>query len=142
MWKKIENEKDLLSFMESMGSFHDSCIKEIKYISGAYVNDDFSMYPLNDRRILKIIIQRQTPEMPMVEMEFSKLKFLQLCPIDESYTCEITESKMFIENGLIYWADCTSSSEAKKETIVCASNVKWRCIEGHMGSSDFYCSSL
>ncbi len=53
MWNEITTEKDLNSFMDVMCYFHDSCLKEIKYISGAYVNEKLSMIPVNDKRILK-----------------------------------------------------------------------------------------
>ena len=59
MWNDIANENDLIKFMDAMYGFHDSCIKEIKYISGAYVNEKLSMSPINSQRILSVIIQRQ-----------------------------------------------------------------------------------
>ena len=74
MWNDIRDEKTLEEFMESMDFFHDSCMKEMKYVSGAYVEEDLGMYPVNDRRILNVIIQRQYEENYMIEMEFSVLK--------------------------------------------------------------------
>ena len=35
MWNEITTEKELNSFLDAMCYFHDSCLKEIKYISGA-----------------------------------------------------------------------------------------------------------
>ena len=74
MWKTIENNSDVSEFMEKVCRFHDSCIKEISYISGAYVNADRSMHPLNDRRILRVLIQRQSESDPVTELEFSSPK--------------------------------------------------------------------
>ena len=59
MWNEIANEKDLNSFMDTMHGFHDSCLKELKYISGAYVNEELRMFPINKQRKLSVIIQRQ-----------------------------------------------------------------------------------
>ena len=59
MWMEISDENFLKNFMESVDFFHDSCIKELKYLSGAYVDEELSMYPINDRRVLNVIIQRQ-----------------------------------------------------------------------------------
>ena len=59
MWNEIVCKKDLDSFMNIMCGFHDSCVKEIKYISGAYVNEKLSMSPVNSQRVLCVIIQRQ-----------------------------------------------------------------------------------
>lgn len=36
MWNKISSKEDISALMDRMYSFHDSCIKEMYYISGAY----------------------------------------------------------------------------------------------------------
>ena len=59
MWNEIKCETDLRNFMDMHNRFHDSCLKEFKFISGAYVNEDLSMHPINDKRIIKIIIQNK-----------------------------------------------------------------------------------
>ena len=69
-WNEITDENSLKEFMERVSFFHDSCIKEMHYLSGAYVNENLDMYPVNDRRILRVIIQRQYEEDSMIEMEF------------------------------------------------------------------------
>ena len=55
-WNEITDENSLKEFMERVSFFHDSCIKEMHYLSGAYVNENLDMYPVNDRRILRVII--------------------------------------------------------------------------------------
>ena len=72
-WNEITDENSLKEFMERVSFFHDSCIKEMHYLSGAYVNENLDMYPVNDRRILRVIIQRQYEEDSMIEMEFQGL---------------------------------------------------------------------
>ena len=49
-WNEITDENSLKEFMERVSFFHDSCIKEMHYLSGAYVNENLDMYPVNDRR--------------------------------------------------------------------------------------------
>ncbi len=39
MWETIHTSVEILKFMENVCYFHDSCIKEISYISGAYVDE-------------------------------------------------------------------------------------------------------
>lgn len=56
MWNEIRSEQDIRDFMDKVYAFHDSCIKEMHYVSGASVNADLRMYPLNDRRVLNVII--------------------------------------------------------------------------------------
>lgn len=97
MWNEITNEKDIHAFMEMVGWFHDSCIKEMKYLIGAYVSDDLAMWPLSDKRVLNVVLQRQFKEKSMIEMQFTGLKYLKLFPVDEEYTCEILGSIMFLK---------------------------------------------
>lgn len=142
MWKEINNDYDLENFMNKIYFFHDSCIKEMKYLSGAYVNEELGMYPVNDRRILKIILQRQFADISMIEMEFEGLKCLKLFPADDRYTCEILDSTMILKDDCVYWCDCGGLSEADLDnysgTMICASKFRWRSIENCMGQKEFY----
>ncbi|MBQ7761142.1 MAG: hypothetical protein IJ400_03695 [Clostridia bacterium] len=146
MWETIATNDEILKFMEKVCYFHDSCIKEISYISGAYVDENLSMHPLNDRRVLRIVIQRQYEKNSMIEMEFQGLKHLKLFPCDESYTCEILNSTMIMKNGAIYWCDGGDLSKSDLDdyagTLICASKLKWRSIENHMGEKEFYHSDV
>lgn len=142
MWAEISDENALKRFMENVGFFHDSCIKELKYLSGAYVDDELSMYPVNDCRILSVIIQRQYEENSMIEMEFKGLKYLKLFPIDDQETCEIFDSTMILKDDCIYWCDCGHLTEADLNdyagTLICATKFRWRSIEECMGQRDFF----
>lgn len=142
MWKKIENDRDLQAFMEMMDHFHDCCIKELKYISGAYVAEDLSMNPINDRRVVSVVVQRQWEENAMIEMEFSGLNYLRLCPVDESYTCEIQGATMCYHDGMLYWCDCEGVAAPDFKcylgTIFCAKEFRWRAVENHLGEAAFY----
>ena len=146
MWEIIHTNVEILKFMESVCYFHDSCIKEISYISGAYVGENLSMHPLNDRRVLRVVIQRQYEKNSMIEMEFQGLKHLKLFPVDESYTCEILDSTMIMKDGNIYWCDCGNVPESDLDdytgTLICASGFRWRSIENHMGEKEFYHSAV
>lgn len=142
MWNDIANENDLKGFMDAMYGFHDSCIKEIKYISGAYVNEKLSMSPVNSKRILSVIIQRQFEELSAIEMQFVGLKYLKLFPDDENYTCEILDATMIIKEDCIYWCDCGGLSEKDIEnytgTTICASEVRWRAADEYLGAKEIY----
>lgn len=144
MWNTINNDHDLEDFMNKICFFHDSCVKEMKYLSGAYVNERLGMHPLNDRRLLRVILQRQFEDISMIEMEFEGLRFLKLFPIDDKYTCEILDSTMIIKNDCIYWCDCGGLREADLDdysgTMICASRLRWRSIEKCMGQKEFYTS--
>lgn len=42
MWKIISTDEEIRTFLDFVSCFHDSCIKEMHYISGAYVDEDYS----------------------------------------------------------------------------------------------------
>ena len=140
-WNEITDENSLKEFMERVSFFHDSCIKEMHYLSGAYVNENLDMYPVNDRRILRVIIQRQYEEDSMIEMEFQGLKYLKLFPADERYSCEILDSNIILKEDCIIWSDCEDKTELEDGdtgTLVCASKLRWRSIFGCMGEKEFF----
>ncbi|MCI8332188.1 MAG: hypothetical protein HFE78_05130 [Clostridiales bacterium] len=142
MWNEIKNSEDIKNFMEMHYYFHDSCIKELKYISGAFVDRDLSMRPINNKRILKLLIQRQFEKNPVIEMEFSGLNFMNLNPINEKYTCEIFGATMILKNGCFYWCDddwvTDETIEQYEGTLICASKVRWRNVDQYLGEQEVY----
>ena len=144
MWNEINNENDLKVFMDEHDEFHDSCLKELKYISGAYANGK-GMHPVNDLKILKIIFQGRFQNSDVIEMEFIGLKHLNMYPIDEEYTCEIFDATMILKEDCIYWCDSGGLSEADLEsyqgTMICASKVRWRAANEYIGPNEVYVST-
>lgn len=142
MWHEINDQNDLNSFFDMYCGFHDSCIKELKYISGAYVCDDLSMHPINEQRILRLIVQRQFKNPSVVEMEFIGLKYFKMYPNDENYTCEILDATMLLKDNCIYWCDCGGLSEDELEsyegTLICAAKVRWRAADEYIGPKEVY----
>ena len=143
MWNEIVSEKDLSDFMDMMYGFHDSCLKEIKYISGAYANGK-GMHPINDLRNLKMIIQGKFKKSNVVEMEFIGLNYLELFPNDENYTCEILDATMILKEDCIYWCDYGGLSEEDLKdyegTLISASKVRWRAADEYIGDDKIYIS--
>ena len=141
MWNEIANEQELNKFMDDIYGFHDSCLKELKYISGAYVEKNLSMRPINEKRTLSVIIQRQFKNPSVIELQFEELKYLKLFPNDE-YTCEILDATMILKEDCIYWCDCGGLSEEDIEsytgTVICASKVRWRAVDKYIGPDEVY----
>lgn len=145
MWNNIKTETDAVDFMNIIDYFHDTCIKEMKYKSGAYVDENFAMYPINDCRTLSIVLQCQKRNMGMVELEFLGLKWLKLSP-EEMGTCEILDATLIIKDNCIYWCDCgglkLEDLMKHDRTAVCASNLRWRIVEKQMGNIDYFRADL
>ena len=146
MWYEVNDQAALDFLMESVGDFHDSCMKEMVYVSGAFVGDDLAMYPINNQRTLKVVFQIQSSPISMIEMEFMKLKCMQLSPVSENYTCEILDATMILKEGCVIWCDCGGLTEADIQqycgTVISAEKLRWRVIDGFMGDSPFYHSDI
>ena len=142
MWNTVSDTKTIGNLMHSVGFFHDSCIKEIRYISGAYVDKEQFMQPTNLCRKLSVIIQTQKCDTPIIELEFSKLKILRLVPLDDRYTCEIQCSTLLLEHGLFYWFDCDGMSSCDIDRYngitVCAEELRWRVINVALEDQEFF----
>ena len=141
VWNEINTDEKLNEFLELYGNFHDSCLKELRYISGAFVNQDLEMYPINDKRKLYVVFQRQCEKNSTIEIEFSSLIKLNLAPNTETYTCEILDATMFFENGYIYWGDSDWFKEEREQydgTWLCAEKVRWRFVDKHIGDQEIY----
>ena len=143
MWNEIVCKDDLNSFMSLFGGFHDSCLKEIKYVSGAYVNNDLSMHPFNKDRSLKVIFQRQYENPSVIEMEFFGLLKMNLFLEDaDFYTCEITSATMILYEDEVIWCDCGGLSENDIKNyegiLICGSRVRWRPVDEYIGQNEVY----
>jgi hypothetical protein len=142
MWNEINTKDDIENLMKIFGCFHDSCIKEIKYISGAYVDSDLRMKAVNDKRTLRIIFQRQYKNPNVIEMEFEGLEMLYLPPLGIKYSCNLYDATFFRENEKFYWADCSGLKldelQEYEGTWLCANKAKWREKDEYIGDKEIY----
>ena len=132
MWNTLNNEESLKVFLERVAYFHDSCLQSFSFVSGAYVDSRLAMHPINDKRTLCMVFQRQFEDFTNFEMEFSGLKSLYYVPTDPLYTCEIESVNMYFKDELIYFEhdSCLISDEIGQTIInsVCAERCRWRII--------------
>lgn len=142
MWHSVPTKDDITFLMETVRYFHDSCLKELKYVSGAYVNNDLSMHPINDTRELKMIIQRQDDNPSAIELVFSGLNYCKLFPSNEQFTCEILDTTLLWKDGNILWADCGGLSLEEIEkydgTVISAAGLRWRAVSEWIGRGEVY----
>lgn len=98
------------------------------------------MYPINDRRTLRVLIQSQIDSSAAIELEFSGLISLSLRPTDEKYTCEILEASLEEKGGYFIWKDDIDLSEESDQcgTVICSERLSWREIKSVYGSDEFY----
>lgn len=141
----IKNDNDILKLMEDYNYFHDSCIKELHYLSGGWVGEDLAMSPFNVQRKISIIFQRQGRPNSVIELVFLGVNKLNLEPRDEKYDCIILGASLKIVNDLIYWSeydDCNENNLANEEgTWISASQVMWRVLPDALGEKQIFINS-
>ncbi|MEA4987641.1 MAG: hypothetical protein VB095_06240 [Anaerovorax sp.] len=145
MWNEISSKEDANNLLELFGYFHDGCIKELKYVSGTFVKPNMNMMPINEKRELCVIFQRQWRDPSVIEIVFSGLSLLHLAPVDENYTSEILDANMeFSEDG-VFWIDGDLSEkelhkalDAEGYTWIKAKKAKWRAVEEFIGNDDVF----
>lgn len=134
MWTELRTETELAAFIRLVCGFHDSVLKELSYVSGAYVDEKLNMYPVDDKACLRVLIQRQDETLPALELEFSGLQELRLYPTDPAYTSEILDAALFLWDGLICWCDCGDTGpedfDDYRGISVRAKFLRWRPVTG------------
>ena len=100
------------------------------------------MYPINSKRVLTIIMHGSFGQHSVIEMEFSGLKYMNLNPVEEKYSCEIFGATMFTRDKFIYWCDddCVTINNIDdySGTVVCASKLRWRYVDEYIGEDEVY----
>ncbi|MCL2354782.1 MAG: hypothetical protein FWC68_02680 [Oscillospiraceae bacterium] len=147
-WIEIKNNEDIESLMKLYGGFHDGCIKEIRYISGMCVGENLSMNPINNKRDVYILFQRQFKDPSTIEMLFEKIDCLYLNPRSEQYDGIIYDAYMCFEDDKVVWFDDDYFEEEEEgykamydnsnTTWIRADRVKYRIVECCLGDEEVY----
>ena len=141
MWYEIKTSEDIDHLLQKVAWFHDSCIKEMTYLSGTYVTDTLAMYPVNDLRELRVLILRQEEDFPAIELSFRDVLFFYVSPNNPDYTTEILEARIFMKNGCIYWTNSDTpvvlSEDENSGVLICAKKLSWRVVD-HRGEGRYY----
>ncbi len=139
MWKIIRSKQDINNFMTLFGGFHDACLKEIRYTSGAFVNKDLFMNPVNSERLLYAIFQRQGFCPTTIELKFIGLKRVNLVPQAPNYDALIQNGNLAILQDCVIWYDCECLDDISANTNhVIAERLEWRTADEWVGSDNIY----
>ncbi|MCL2678089.1 MAG: hypothetical protein FWE85_03445 [Clostridiales bacterium] len=140
-WHSIKSNSDINSLLEFYGGFHDSCIKEIRYTSGAWVDADMAMHmgEQEDWQV-DIVFQRQW-EPISIELRFTGMRKMNIAGWQRNYYCDIYDCYLAFHNDLItcldeiliVWAD-NAGFESK--------NFSERCIIEEPGASFIIAKNL
>jgi hypothetical protein len=139
---EIKDEMDIEKLMQEFNWFHDSCIKELDYYSGGYVDEDGSMYSFNSSRCVKMIFQSQNAKARVIELKFDGIKKLNLFPRDEDYDCIIYGASLKRIDNMFYWSEWENFKieDLTKEdgTWISSRQISWRVLENAFGNKKKY----
>lgn len=122
---QIKSAQDIQILLHKVRFFHDTCITEMRYISGAYVTEQ-GMYPVNDKNDLEIILKGEL----LIRLVFHGILYCRLRPIQPEYTCEIFGASMWMDpSGRVYWCnddDVTPENvDDYNGIVVCADSLEY-----------------
>lgn len=128
-WSFVETQKDADALMKEVHGFHDSVIKELRYISGAFVANDKSMMPVEDIKSVRMEIQSQ--QCPSFEMEFQGVTALNLRPAADNFTGNMLDASIMIQDESIFFSNSFMEhiDLTYEGTWITSYSLKWRYIE-------------
>ena len=139
---EINTNCDIELLMNEFGWFHDSCIKEMVYISGGYVEENGAMYPFDSVKCVIIVFQSQDAKYRTIEVKFEGVEQMNLVPKQDDYDNIIYEASLIKNNGLFYWAEwCNfkvNDSNNTSGTWISSKKISWRPIEFKKGKHPIY----
>lgn len=100
-WHNIATQDDIESLLSAYGDFHDACIVEAHFKSGAFVDEASAMhFGSANEYILSLIFQCQwTPQ--TIELQFIGLRQFHLAGWQENYACNIFDVYLAFHDDLL-----------------------------------------
>ena len=93
-WNYIESQDDVSSLMSQAYGFHDSVLKDLNYVSGAYVDKDKNMHPHGNLRKVTMHIESQWCQ--SIELIFEGVTALNLRPAGDNYSSDISQASCIL----------------------------------------------
>lgn len=146
LWTMIHNQEDADALLQTYGGFHDSCLVESYYRSGAFVDEDSAMHFGSEKeRELHLIFHSQWKSRPL-DLCFTGVRTHRIAGWSDLYDCCFLDGYLKFhtdlipgrDDPLIVWADGDGFSphrmqEQEQELLtepmtsyVVASGLKWR----------------
>ena len=145
-WNKVITQSDVDSLLEIYGGFHDACIINLNYTSGANVDESLSMiYGAPEDSKVSVVFKRQWKP-ASVELLFEGMRKMNIAGWQNNYSCDIIHCYLAFHNdlikgldqNLIVWADSCSFNpkelpdrkilQEPMTTYIISNSLKWRII--------------
>lgn len=125
-WNYIETPEDVENLMDQASDFHDTVLKELNYVSGAYTTSDGIMFPEGDLRKITMYIDSQWCH--PIEMIFEGVTALNLRPAGDNYGEDIFEASLFVKDASVFFCDGSLKEidTSYAGTWIAAYSLRWR----------------
>lgn len=146
MWNEIITSQDIECFLNQIDYFADSCIKEMRYVTGSYAQGR-SLHAVDDRRDLCILFHSISNYLDPINPHVSKngklnadynsfeikFSYVHKLMLEHSADCDsvIYDTTLVKKDGLFYWYDYKEDNIPNftpNGTMVAAEKMSWRFI--------------
>ncbi len=127
MWKQIETQRDIDELLLECQGFHDCCLYSMQYTSGAYVDQNGNMHPINSQRAVELQVHQQSAGRKTIELRFEGIETLVLSPTPPNLTCELLEGYVVLHDDKVFWmSDRPEVSDTDQRMYIRAEKMLWR----------------
>ena len=125
-WRYIETQSDADFLLEQAHSFHDTVLKDLNYISGAYIDNKNHMYPIDSKR--QVIMRFDSQWCRSIELIFEGVTALNLRPALDNYDSSIYGASLLCQNSSVFFCDTQMNSIDKtyEGTWIESYSLRWR----------------
>ena len=125
-WHYIESQRDINFFMKQTSSFHDTVLKDMIYVSGAYVDDKNAMHCTDSKRQITMCFDSQWCR--PIEMVFEGVAALNLRPYPDNYSSNIYGASLFLRKAAVFFCDgqVDDVDKSYEGTWIESYNLRWR----------------
>jgi len=124
-WNYIEKQRDIDFILEQTSGFHDSVLKNLNYVSGAYVDDENQMHGNDDVR--QITMRFDSQWCNSIEMIFEGVISLNLRPYPEQSFSFLFDASLIIQDEIIFFADSRDALDKSYDgTWIESYGLRWR----------------
>jgi hypothetical protein len=146
MWHVISSPSEAESLMQTFGSFHDGCIRNLQVWGGYFVGPGLSMScPDTPDLKCRVLVQRQWDDPSAIELLFDGVSHISISAT-AGYDRIISRATLRAEEGRIVWSPDMDFDESKYEfgnsSAIVATRLWWRVVADGLGPCSYQPSEV
>ena len=125
-WHYIESQEDVDFLLKQTYSFHDTVLKDLKYVSGSYVDDNKAMKCVDTEKRVTMCFDSQLCR--SIELVFEGVVALNLRPHPDNCFSGIFCASVLLNNASMFFCDTKldSADKSYEGTWIESHSLRWR----------------